>query len=325
MQMPGRDTTFKSSYRYGFNGKEMDNEAKGVGNQVDYGNRIYDPRVGRFLSKDPLAAGYPWNSPYSFAENDVIRAIDLDGLEKVIYIIKITPKNISTTKLELQNAGPLGDGVAVQLKHNGEVHNFYGTSVASAIDFTKSYEGTGIPGHPFERYNDSRGNATIGNGHLMSDQDKTLYPITASNHPFVVGSKILQDDAETQFGSDYAGKVAMATLALQKNKITLSGGQLEAMTDFGFNIRNASQRIGSFTLEQGGDFFLGYLGGGIAFEKRRIGEAIMYNSGQHILFNPINNKKENRDLNDKIELLVNPAHSFDPQVNPQANHNQISA
>lgn len=70
-------------YRFGFNGKENDNEVKGgIGSQQDYGMRVYDPRIGRFLSVDPLTRSFPWNSPYSFAENDVIRSIDLDGLEK---------------------------------------------------------------------------------------------------------------------------------------------------------------------------------------------------------------------------------------------------
>lgn len=44
--------------------------------------RNYDTRLGRFISVDPLTRSYPWNSPYAFAENDVIRSIDLDGLEK---------------------------------------------------------------------------------------------------------------------------------------------------------------------------------------------------------------------------------------------------
>jgi RHS repeat-associated protein len=71
-------------YRYGFNGKENDNETS----TQDYGMRIYDPRAGRFLSVDPLTKSYPWISPYIFAENDVIRSIDLDGLEKLIVINK---------------------------------------------------------------------------------------------------------------------------------------------------------------------------------------------------------------------------------------------
>jgi RHS repeat-associated protein len=59
--MPDREYTLDSTsaYRYGFNGKENDNEVKGVGNQQDYGMRIYDPRAGRFLSVDPLANQYP--------------------------------------------------------------------------------------------------------------------------------------------------------------------------------------------------------------------------------------------------------------------------
>jgi hypothetical protein len=43
--------------------------------------RIYDPRLGRFLSVDPLATKYPELTPYQFASNTPIRAIDLDGLE----------------------------------------------------------------------------------------------------------------------------------------------------------------------------------------------------------------------------------------------------
>jgi RHS repeat-associated protein len=69
-------------YRYGFNGKENDNDVKGVeGSQQDYGMRIYDPRIGKFLSVDPLTKQYPELTPYQFASNSPIQGIDLDGLE----------------------------------------------------------------------------------------------------------------------------------------------------------------------------------------------------------------------------------------------------
>jgi RHS repeat-associated protein len=68
-------------YRYGFNGKENDNDVKGEGNQQDYGMRIYDPRVGRFLSVDPLVQEYPELTPYQFGTNNPILNIDLDGME----------------------------------------------------------------------------------------------------------------------------------------------------------------------------------------------------------------------------------------------------
>ena len=79
---PMNERTFSSNkYRYGFNGKENDNEVKGQGNQQDYGMRIYDNRLGRFLSVDPLTADYPELTPYQFASNRPIDGIDLDGLE----------------------------------------------------------------------------------------------------------------------------------------------------------------------------------------------------------------------------------------------------
>ncbi len=54
---------------------------KGIGDQIDYGMRVYDPRAGRFLSVDPLQKKYPWYSPYHFAGNKPIWAVDLDGRE----------------------------------------------------------------------------------------------------------------------------------------------------------------------------------------------------------------------------------------------------
>jgi RHS repeat-associated protein len=83
MLMPKRSYSAAGSYRYGFNGKENDNDVKGLGNQQDYGMRIYDARVGRFLSVDPLSKSYPWYTPYQFAGNTPIQAIDLDGLEEL--------------------------------------------------------------------------------------------------------------------------------------------------------------------------------------------------------------------------------------------------
>ena len=77
----GIEKSCAGAYRFGFNGKENDNEVKGNGNQQDYGMRIYDTRLSRFLSVDPLTGKYPELTPYQFASNTPIQAIDLDGLE----------------------------------------------------------------------------------------------------------------------------------------------------------------------------------------------------------------------------------------------------
>ncbi len=77
----------KKDYQFGFNGKENDNDVKGVeGGQQDYGMRIYDPRLGRFLSVDPLQTDYPELTPYQFASNSPVANVDLDGLESYYYL-----------------------------------------------------------------------------------------------------------------------------------------------------------------------------------------------------------------------------------------------
>ncbi|MFY7937691.1 MAG: putative toxin, partial [Flavobacterium sp.] len=70
-----------SEYRFGFNGQEKDDEFKSEGNSITFEFRIHDPRLGKFLSVDPLCNEYPWNSSYAFCENRVIDGIDLEGLE----------------------------------------------------------------------------------------------------------------------------------------------------------------------------------------------------------------------------------------------------
>jgi RHS repeat-associated protein len=83
MEMPDRQYAEGKDYRYGFNGKENDKDFGTAGLTQDYGFRLYNPAIAKFLSVDPLSDAYPWNSPYAFAEGDVIRCIDLDGLERL--------------------------------------------------------------------------------------------------------------------------------------------------------------------------------------------------------------------------------------------------
>jgi RHS repeat-associated protein len=67
-------------YRFGFNGKEEDDESISVYTN-DYGFRIYSASLCKFLSIDPLNKRFPWWSPYHFAGNTPVQAIDLDGGE----------------------------------------------------------------------------------------------------------------------------------------------------------------------------------------------------------------------------------------------------
>ncbi len=85
-------------YRFGFNGKEDDGDF-GSGIQ-DYGMRIYCKPCGRFLSVDPLAPSYPELTTYQFASNTPIAAIDLDGLEALIFHSIWASKNFQKTLID---------------------------------------------------------------------------------------------------------------------------------------------------------------------------------------------------------------------------------
>lgn len=65
---------------------EKDNQVKGQGNSLDFGARIYDSRLGRWLSLDPKATKYPGHSPYHFSLNSPLMCRDPDGRDVEVAI-----------------------------------------------------------------------------------------------------------------------------------------------------------------------------------------------------------------------------------------------
>ena len=115
MAMNGR--TFSSpSYRYGFNGKEKDPEGMGGdGTTYDYGFRIYNPQIAKFLSVDPLTSSYPWYTPYQFAGNSPIVNVDLDGKEELWYFKKMY-EEYTKAALENPDASVLENYISASVK-----------------------------------------------------------------------------------------------------------------------------------------------------------------------------------------------------------------
>ena len=149
-----------SNHRFAFNGKENDNEVKGIGNQQDYGFRIYDPRIGRFLSADPLIISeqeYPELSSYQFSSNSPIENIDLDGLEKAKpvvpssrTIITITTEIKVTIGVQLSAKTPWG-GWSLNLasykiagiKTTTKIDKKSGKTIDSNVEYDYPFNGKG--------------------------------------------------------------------------------------------------------------------------------------------------------------------------------------
>jgi RHS repeat-associated protein len=79
VELDGR--TVSGGYRYGYQGSEKDNETKGNGNSYTTEFRQLDPRLGRWLSVDPLFAKFPWQSTYTAFDNNPISLVDRLGSE----------------------------------------------------------------------------------------------------------------------------------------------------------------------------------------------------------------------------------------------------
>jgi len=82
-EMPGRSYN-SGEYRYGFNGMEKDDEVKGTGNSYDFGARMYNPLIGRWMSIDSKATAF--EGPYTAFANSPIIVVDPDGKENIVII-----------------------------------------------------------------------------------------------------------------------------------------------------------------------------------------------------------------------------------------------
>ena len=98
MLLPGRE--WQEGYRFDFYGMEMELGIVAASNGYDFGNRIYNAKIGRWLRLDPLAK--PDISAYSFSYNCPIIIIDPDGRDEVFYLTVVNNKT-GTTQVYLIN------------------------------------------------------------------------------------------------------------------------------------------------------------------------------------------------------------------------------
>ncbi|MBL0035837.1 MAG: hypothetical protein IPP26_08725 [Flavobacteriales bacterium] len=135
-------TVTGKAYRFEFNGKENDNEVhNATGTSVDFGATMYDSRVGRWLSLDPLAAKYPGTSPYVFAANSPIVTTDPNGGENVVYLVLLNPNSTKLSKKEAGYIAALATARLMSMGLNTRVKVFEGEAPFDPgnLDQTDSY------------------------------------------------------------------------------------------------------------------------------------------------------------------------------------------
>jgi len=92
---------------------EKDDEVKGGGNSYDFGARMYDSRVARFLSLDSKKTKFPSFSHYTFAVNSPIIFIDNYGGDSKVVILLYAKNDDGFSEFEkhksaLEKAGYTG-------------------------------------------------------------------------------------------------------------------------------------------------------------------------------------------------------------------------
>jgi RHS repeat-associated protein len=193
MGMPGRKySVVNTNYRYGFNGKEYDNDIE-FGMQ-NYGKRIYDPRLGKFLSVDPLTKKYPWFTPYLFSSNMPIVASDIDGLESIIRaeLKTVTIPSLSNSDIfnveeggRLQNLSAMTDQIFASLDLPSKFKGDYGYLIKATIKDVISLNY--VEGHPVK--------------HDGTQNSTTITPVADLNYDLLFGNK--KDEAVDRIGKAF--------------------------------------------------------------------------------------------------------------------------
>jgi RHS repeat-associated protein len=229
--MEGRSFVGDTSgwYRFGFNGKEKDDEVSGAGNQYDYGFRIYNPHVGKFLSVDPKIYSFPMYSSYQYAGNKPIVAIDLDGLE-----------DVWVHQLEM------GDGTRITMMYNRDDHKF--EEVVNSFCSSMGLDRSKIP--------------STGLVHTFAIQDEFQGPLSQIRYDYTPTAVIHPDNSIVntikRFGSeldDYHNKIYGqkgfvkftddAEKTLKDGGTWVKAGSLVATVLYGPAVGSAVYRVGN--------------------------------------------------------------------------------
>ncbi len=204
------------AYRYGFNGKELDNELKGEGNSYDFGARMLDTRVGRWFARDPLESKYPNLSTYNFASNNPIIYYDFDGRDIVYFnrdgkeVHRVVTDKVHETWVMHKNA----DNAVIDAIHMSNYVGWVQAPMPGIIQTYTSYEKTDadVTDSRYQRFdyiiaaetflfNDNKKDGIVPtvSGKMLAKASEKVSDLD----PTIVKGMIMQ---ETVMGKDFAPK-----------------------------------------------------------------------------------------------------------------------
>jgi RHS repeat-associated protein len=164
MLLPNRHES-SNEYRYGYQGSESDSEVKGEGNSYTTHFRQLDPRIGRWMSIDPVVQA--WQSPYNSMDNNPIWFNDPLG-DKVKYKNKKKDKKAVKSAIK---SNPEFKADFKELKKSKETYVFSGSN-------TNENNNIGTDGKDvFINYQFNSTNNALGDGEATSLMHETEHAI----------------------------------------------------------------------------------------------------------------------------------------------------
>ena len=200
VELDGRSVS--GGYRFGYQGSEKDNEFKGDGNSYTTEFRQLDPRLGRWLTIDPLFGKFPDMTPYNAYGNNPILNIDEKGdtikvsTKKGKYLFslddgkpelrKMTAEEVYDAKIQwfeplADNYMPLTQKASDLWKNDALKHFSWDFVIEwSNEDYYLFQYASGMPG-------DFKSNETAGDGWLLCTVDGEPYWVDAIGQiPFAI-------------------------------------------------------------------------------------------------------------------------------------------